>query len=36
MQGWINTKWGEWMNVSGKMNEKGDDLCEGGGGRKDG
>lgn len=36
MQGWINTKWGEWMDASGKMNEKEDDLCEGGGGRKDG
>lgn len=27
MQGWINTKWGEWMDASGKMNEKEDDLC---------
>lgn len=24
-----------WMDESGKMNEKEDDLCEGGGGRKD-
>lgn len=35
MQGWINTKWDGWMDESGKMNEKEDDLCEGGGGRKD-